>query len=145
MAMGLACHGGPSLAPLRRSHAEALRSMWAHFDLVGVTERFDEFLLLLADLVGLVYPAYRSQIATEETLRARAVAQEWTSRECAQLLREPPQPLLHLIRRRGEVSASAAQAFRRQGGRADSHGPPGMMDCAGCAALNFFHLPTSPR
>ena len=27
--------------------------MWRAFDLVGVTERFDEFLLTLAELVGL--------------------------------------------------------------------------------------------
>jgi len=27
--------------------------MWRLFDLVGVTERFDEFLLMLADLVRL--------------------------------------------------------------------------------------------
>ena len=34
---------------------------WDSFDLVGVTEHFDEFLVLLTDLVGLQAPAYRSQ------------------------------------------------------------------------------------
>ena len=57
MAMALACHGGPGVQPLREPHHQALARMWAAFDLVGVTERFDEFLILLTDLVGLQVPA----------------------------------------------------------------------------------------
>ena len=32
--------------------------MWDSFDLVGVTEHFDEFLVLLTDLVGLQAPTH---------------------------------------------------------------------------------------
>jgi hypothetical protein len=32
---------------------------WGAFDLVGLTERFDEFMLLFADLVGLQAPSHR--------------------------------------------------------------------------------------
>ena len=56
--------------------------MWDSFDLVGVTEHFDEFLVLLTDLVGLQAPAYRSQLATAETVTARVAAQRWTARSC---------------------------------------------------------------
>ena len=41
--------------------------MWRSFDLVGVTEHFDEFVVLLAELVGLASIAYRSQLATKKT------------------------------------------------------------------------------
>ena len=64
MAMALACHGGPGVQPLREPHHQALARMWAAFDLVGVTERFDEFLILLTDLVGLQVPATTPMPAT---------------------------------------------------------------------------------
>ena len=53
MSIALACHGGPSIRPLTPSHAKALEAMWSAFDLIGVTEFFDEFLVLLTKLVGL--------------------------------------------------------------------------------------------
>ena len=58
MSMALACHGGPSITPLTTNHLTAVQTMWDQFDLVGVTEHFDEFLVLLTDLVGLQAPAY---------------------------------------------------------------------------------------
>ncbi len=56
MSMALACHGGPSITPLTTNHLTAVQTMWDQFDLVGVTEHFDEFLVLLTDLVGLQAP-----------------------------------------------------------------------------------------
>ena len=44
---------GPNLKPLTERHHAALSLAWRIFDLVGLTERFDEFMLLFADLVGL--------------------------------------------------------------------------------------------
>ena len=45
MSIALACHGGPSVRPLTAAHRAAVSSMWSSFDLVGVTEFFDEFLV----------------------------------------------------------------------------------------------------
>ena len=56
MSMALACHGGASITPLTTHHLTAVQTMWDQFDLVGVTEHFDEFLVLLTDLVGLQAP-----------------------------------------------------------------------------------------
>ena len=54
MALGLTCHEVPRVQPLQQRHETAVSGMWQSFDLVGVTELFDEFVLLLADLVGLL-------------------------------------------------------------------------------------------
>jgi hypothetical protein len=105
--------------------------MWKSFDLVGVTEYFDEFVVLLRTLVGLPSIAYRSQLTTKKTTEARQAAQAWTRRSCASLTDDPPDELISYIRRRMDTSASAAAENRRRRGKGDSHGPPGMMDCAG--------------
>ena len=44
---------------LTPEHTSQLREMLQRFDLVGLTERFDESLLLLARSAGLPYPQYR--------------------------------------------------------------------------------------
>lgn len=131
MSIALACHGGPSVRPLTESHLKAISQMWKSFDLVGVTEYFDEFVVLLRTLVGLPSIAYRSQLTTKKTTEARQAAQAWTRRSCASLTADPPDELISYIRRRMDTSASAAAENRRRRGKGDSHGPPGMMDCAG--------------
>ncbi len=145
MAMALACHGGPAIRPLRAAHHMALGRMWDAFDLVGVTERFDEFLVLLTDMVGLQVPAYRSQLSTAQTEAAREAAIQWTQRSCASLTAEPPRALLKYIRKRMDESAKAAAEHKRRRGQGDSRGPPGMMDCAGygpCDVPGFTHAQT---
>ena len=137
MSMALACHGGASITPLTTHHLTAVQTMWDQFDLVGVTEHFDEFLVLLTDLVGLQAPAYRSQLATAETVKARVAAQRWTARSCASLTRDPPAELLRYISKRMAESAKSAEDFKRTKGRADSRGPPGMMDSAGYLTLTL--------
>jgi hypothetical protein len=94
--------------------------MWDSFDLVGATEHFDEFLVLLTDLVGLQAPAYRAQLATAETAAARAATQRWSSRTCADLVRDPPEALLKYLAKRMAGSAKAAADFKRTKGKADS-------------------------
>ena len=94
--------------------------MWDSFDLVGATEHFDEFLVLLTDLVGLQAPAYRAQLATAETAAARAATQRWSSRTCADLVRDPPEALLKYLSKRMAGSAKAAADFKRTKGKADS-------------------------
>ena len=76
MSIALACHGGPAVHPLTTDHHTAISKMWALFDLVGVTEHFDEFIVMLADLVGLPSVAYRSQMATKKTTEARVLAMD---------------------------------------------------------------------
>jgi hypothetical protein len=105
--------------------------MWSSFDLVGVTEHFDEFVVLLGELVGLPSIAYRSQLATKKTTEARVAAQQWTQRSCASLTADPPASLISYIRRRMDTSALAAAENKRRRGQGDSRGPAGMMDCAG--------------
>ena len=56
--MAMTCHDGPNLAPLTEQHHTALSLAWRTFDLVGVTERFDEFFLLLTDLVTSPHTAW---------------------------------------------------------------------------------------
>lgn len=109
----------------------AIQTMWDAFDLVGVTEHFDEFVVLLTDLVGLQVPAYRSQLATAKTTAAREAAQRWTRRTCASLTADPPAELLQYITRRMQTSLKAATEHKKRRGRGDSRGPPGMMDCGG--------------
>ena len=197
MAMALACHGGPAVRALRTDHRRVVGRMWEAFDLVGVTERFDEFLVLLVratrhrappprhlrvrgttclhaplactqrsapclltsdgsnallslsraqtDLTGIQLPVYRSQLSTEQTAAAITEAQAWTRRECASLVADPPAALLEYIRKRMAQSAKSAAEFKRNKGRADSRGPPGMMDCAGygpCSVPGFSEAQT---
>ena len=118
MAMALACHGGPSIPPLRPPHEHAVQRMWDAFDLVGATELFDEFLVLLTDLVGLQVPAYRSQLSTAQTEAAREAQRSWTQRSCASLVADPPAALLAYIRHR--TIGARGSRFRRH--EADSMG-----------------------
>ena len=141
MSIALACHGGPSVRPLTADHQAAITQMWSSFDLVGVTEFFDEFVVLLAELVGLPTIAYRSQLATKKTTEARVLAQQWTRRSCAALTAEPPDALIDYIRRRMDTSAAAAAENMRRRGRGDSRGPPGMMDCAGYGPCDVPGVP----
>ena len=99
MSIALACHGGPSVRPLTAAHQQAISQMWSSFDLVGVTEYFDEFVVLLADLVGLPSIAYRSQLATKKTTEARRAAQAWTARSCASLVAGAPSPQISILPR----------------------------------------------
>ena len=80
MAMGMTCHDGPHLERLRDDHAAALSFMWRTFDLVGVTEMFDEFVLELTDLAGLQRPAYRKQVVSPVTLAEQDAQRKWTVR-----------------------------------------------------------------
>ena len=86
LALGLTCHDGPRLPPLVASHSAALSFMWRSFDLVGVTELFDEFALQLADLVGLQSPAYRMQIVAEHTAARQQAQRLWTNHSCTAIL-----------------------------------------------------------
>lgn len=52
LSLGLTCHDAPRHRQLGGAHEAASTAMWRSFDLVGVTELFDEFVLLLADLVS---------------------------------------------------------------------------------------------
>ena len=92
------------------------------------------------NLVGLQAPAYRSQLATAETVKARVAAQRWTARSCASLTQEPPAELLRYIAKRMSESAKSAEDFKRAKGKADSRGPAGMMDCAGYSGYLTFTL-----
>ena len=141
MSIALACHGGPAVHPLTTDHHTAISKMWALFDLVGVTEHFDEFIVMLADLVGLPSVAYRSQMATKKTTEARVLAQQWTRRSCADLNANPPDALIGYIRRRMDTSALAAEEKKRRKARDDSHGPAGMMDCAGYGPCDVPGVP----
>ena len=106
LALGLTCHDGPHLAPLTPEHERAVGYMWHAFDLVGVTELFDEFVLRLTDLVGLQRPAYRSQIVASYTLSRQRAQRNWTSLTCAQLLSSQPPDLMGLIAKRMEGASS---------------------------------------
>ena len=132
MSLGLTCHEAPRVAPLSQSHALAAEGMWRLFDLVGVTEAFDEFVLLLADLVGLSHPAYVPQLVMEEAHHQHSdhrrhhpyLAQSsisitpsrlrrWSALSCAQLRAssdEMPRGL-HLWLAR-KLNASIARALR---------------------------------
>ena len=123
MSMALACHGGPSVRPLTRDHRTAVQAMWDAFDLVGMTEHFDSFLVLLADLAGLQRPFYRIQLGTAETTAAREATRRWSARTCASLTADPPQALLEYIRKRMAATAKAAAGFRARKGKGDSRGP----------------------
>ncbi|KAL1495357.1 hypothetical protein AB1Y20_016726 [Prymnesium parvum] len=131
LAMGLTCHDGTQLRALTPRHSEAVDFMWRSFDLVGITELFDEFVLLLSDLIGLPHPAYRMQIVADHTLSLQQAQRRWTSRSCASLLASPPADLMSLIGKR--MSGSAANALRHQQaqGRSSTGGPRGHMECRG--------------
>ena len=131
MAMAMTCHDGPNLTPLDGRHRKALEIVWNTFDLVGVTEYFDEFVLLLADLVGLQAPVYRAQQVASETLWARNQTAEWTAWPCAQLVANPPDELMEMLRRRLQKSAANAAAHLRRKGRSSTRGAPGTMECRG--------------
>lgn len=100
LAMGLTCHDGPHLSPLTADHDSAVRFLWSSFDLVGITELFDEFVLVLTDMAGLQRPAYRTQIVAAHTVSKEATQRNWTARTCAQILSAPPADLMELIHNR---------------------------------------------
>ena len=131
LAMGLTCHDGPHLQALTPSHERAVRFMWEKFDLVGVVELFDEFVLSLSDLVGLRHPAYRMQIVASETLSRQQALQNWTSRTCASLVASPPEDLMGLIIARMRGSASNAKNHLLRNGGSSTGGPRGHMECRG--------------
>ena len=131
LAMGLTCHDGPHLQALTPSHERAVRFMWEKFDLVGVVELFDEFVLSLSDLVGLRHPAYRMQIVASETLSRQQALRNWTSRTCASLVASPPADLMSLIIARMRGSASNAKNHLLRNGGSSTGGPRGHMECRG--------------
>ncbi len=132
LGMGLACHDGPNLKPLSSTHERAVQNMWDAFDLVGITEKFDEFVILLTGLVGLPrQPAYRYQIVAQHTLVRQEEQKNWTGRTCAQLLAAPPSDLLSLMQKRMEGSAANAAAHLRNNGGSSTGGPRGHMECRG--------------
>ena len=131
LAMGLTCHDGPHLSALTSSHEGAVDFMWRSFDLVGVTELFDEFVLRLTDLAGLQHPAYRSQIVASATLSREHVQRTWTGRTCADLVNDPPADLMGLIRARLEGSAKNAASHLARNGSSSTGGPRGHMECRG--------------
>ena len=100
LALGITCHDSPRVPALQPRHEMAAAATWAAFDLVGVTEDFDGFVLLLSELAGLRSPAYRMMTVGQHTL-ARATAQRgWTNLSCAKLVAQPPAELLALIGKR---------------------------------------------
>ncbi len=131
LAMGLTCHDGPHLAALTPSHERAVAFMWEAFDLVGVVELFDEFVLALSDLVGLQHPAYRMQIVASHTLSREQAVRNWTARSCASLVAAPPDDLMGLIGARMRGSAANAKGHRQRNGSSSTGGPRGHMECRG--------------
>lgn len=122
MALGLTCHDVPRLRELGERHRTAMDGMWRLFDLVGVTEYFDEFVLRLADVVGLPHPAYTAQLVDASSRRAQILTtragalRRWSTHTCAGLLKEQsrgrplPRGLLQLVER--HLNASRAQMQR---------------------------------
>ena len=131
LALGLTCHDGPHLDALTEEHERSVSFMWGAFDLVGVTELFDEFVLRLTDLVGLQRPAYRSQIVASHTLSRQQAQRNWTALTCAQLLVKQPSDLMGLIAARMAGSAKNAANHRRNNGGSSTGGPRGHMECRG--------------
>jgi hypothetical protein len=64
---------------------------------VGVTELFDELMLLLSELVGLRRPAHRMQTVSKHTLAHEQAQRQWTASTCAQLVAAPPEALRLLV------------------------------------------------
>ena len=127
LAMGLTCHDGPNLALLTPSHHAAVDHLWQLFDLVGVTELFDEFMLLLAELVGLRRPAYRMQTVSEHMLAHQQAQRQWTASTCAQLVAAPPEALRDLMEKRMTGSRENAARHRAHMGRSSSRGALGTL------------------
>ena len=107
MALGMT----PRIARAAAS-AEALScaaGMFALFDLVGVTELFNEFVLLLSDMVGLPHPAYcRSSSTVPRASSPRAC--RWSSLRCSTLMASPPRGVVNAVGRR--LNTSTAQGYR---------------------------------
>jgi hypothetical protein len=115
MALGLTCHDAPRVPALDQKHFHAVDGMWKLFDVVGVTEMFDEFILLLADMVGLPRPAYRAQLVDSISATASIVRQRrWAPQQCAKLVDRPPQALLLLVERKLNASRNQANKWSRQ-------------------------------
>jgi len=131
LALGLTCHDGPHLVPLTQQHEAAVAFMWRSFDLVGVTELFDEVVLRLTDMIGLQTPAYRLQIVAAHTTSRQLAQRNWTGRTCAQLLDEQPTELMRLIQARMAGSAQNAAMHKRNNGGSSTGGPRGHMECRG--------------
>jgi len=115
MALGLTCHDAPRVPPLSEEHAAGAEGMWRLFDLVGVTEMFDEFVLLLGDLVGLPHLAYRAQLVDRVTATATAQRRRrWSAQRCGKLVARPPHDLLQLVGRKLNISREQAGRQRRR-------------------------------
>jgi hypothetical protein len=114
MALGLTCHDAPRVSPLKAEHAAAAAGMWKLFDLVGVTEFFDEFVLLLSDMVGLPNPAYRAQLvdAISATI-SRHRQRRWSSQTCKALVDTPPGELLTFVEKKLNTSRDRANRIGR--------------------------------
>ncbi len=151
MALGLTCHDAPRVPPLTIAHERAADGMWRLFDLVGVTDMFDEFVLLLADLVGLPHAAYRAQLVDRITQTASLKrVRRWSTVRCAKLAAEPPPRLLLLVERKLNASREQADRQRRRmecwtygctiGHRYVSHSNAVPYDAEACASIRATHV-----
>jgi hypothetical protein len=139
MAMGLTCHDGPRLTGLEQNHKKAVTHMWRSFDLVGVTELFDEFVLRLTDMLGLQAPAYRMQIVAQHTVAKQVAQRIWTNYSCARLLEgalgqstgQLPAALTQLLDDRMHSTMANTKSHQRSMGRSSTGGAPGVMECRG--------------
>ena len=100
LALGITCHDSPRVPALQPRHEKAAAATWAAFDLVGVTEDFDGFVLLLSELAGLRSPAYRMMTVGQHTLARASAQRSWTNLTCARLVEQPPAELLTMIGKR---------------------------------------------
>lgn len=118
IALGYTCHDSAAGRPISQVHEEAVDTMWRTFDLVGYTEAFDDFVVLLAQLVGLPSPAYRSQNVHKDRVTARdarsKLQQHWAPRVCSgsHAGASVPPTLEHLLLERMEQARESAA--RRQ-------------------------------
>ena len=111
ISMGLACHDSGHAPELKQSHFEAVDGMWRYFDLVGYTEAFDEFVVLLARLVGMPAPAYQGlNIHEDSALKHRHRSERhWARRSCESLIEKPPPSLVKLIQERLDSTCHSAR------------------------------------
>lgn len=111
MALGLTCHEVPREPALTQRHESAADGMWRLFDLVGSTEYFNEFVLMLADLVGLPEPSYTAQLVDRNVYtQRRATLRRWAVLRCASLISSTPRGLLAVVERR--LNVSVQQGYR---------------------------------
>ena len=110
MALGMTCHEVPREPPLQPKHYHGAAGMFALFDLVGVTELFNEFVLLLSDMVGLPHPAYLPQLVDRAASVVASRLRRWSSLRCSTLMASPPRGVVNAVGRR--LNTSTAQGYR---------------------------------